>query len=194
MARTTTSRLPFRFTRLAWAHLGAQSAEQIGAAAAPILAVLSLGAGAGQTGVLQTVQTLPYLLFSIPFGLLADRLSRRGLMVVAEAVRALSLIAILALAGLGLLSLPLLALLGFAGGCGTIAFQVAAPALVPALVPQRALARANGRIELARTVAFTAGPALAGVLVGRAGAGPAYGVAAALSIGAACLLAGLHEP
>jgi predicted MFS family arabinose efflux permease len=194
MSRTTTSRLPFQFTRLAWANLGAQSAEQISIAAAPIIAVLSLGAGAGQTGLLQTLQTLPYLLFAIPFGVLADRISRRNLMAVAEAVRALSLVAILALAGLDALTLPLLGLLGFVGACGTIAFMIAAPAVVPALVPQQALSRANGRIELARTIAFIAGPALAGVLVGRTGAGPAFGLAVALSLCAVFLLAGLREP
>jgi predicted MFS family arabinose efflux permease len=194
MSATTTSRLPPQFTRLAWANLTAQAAEQLSLTAAPIIAVLSLGAGAGQTGLLQTVQTLPYLLLAIPFGVLTDRISRRGLMALAEAVRALSLVAILALAGLGALTLPLLALLGFVGASGTIAFMVAAPSVVPALVPQQALSRANGRIELARTVAFVAGPALAGVLVGRTGAGPAFGLAAALSGCAVLLLAGLGEP
>ena len=48
--------------------------------------------------------------------------------------------------------------------------SVAAPALVPALVPRAALAAANGRLELARSVAYAAGPALAGALVGWAGA------------------------
>lgn len=196
MARKTPLRLgtPRPYSRLAWANLAAQSAEQIGLAAAPIIAVLALGAGAGQTGLLQTVQTLPFLLLSIPAGVLADRVSRRGLMACAEAVRSLSLVAILVLIGLGALTLPLLALLGFLGACGTIAFLVAAPALVPGLVATDQLARANGRIELARTVAFTAGPALAGVLVGRTGGGPAFGVAAALSVCAVCLLAGLSEP
>jgi predicted MFS family arabinose efflux permease len=196
MACKTPFRLgtPRPYSRLAWANLAAQSAEQIGLAAAPIIAVLALGAGAGQTGLLQTVQTLPFLLLSIPAGVLADRVSRRGLMACAEAVRALSLVAILVLIGLGALTLPLLALLGFLGACGTIAFLVAAPALVPGLVAPDQLARANGRIELARTVAFTAGPALAGVLVGRTGGGPAFGVAAALSVCAVCLLAGLSEP
>jgi predicted MFS family arabinose efflux permease len=131
---------------------------------------------------------------SIPAGVLADRASRRRLMVAAEVVRAGSLIAILALAALGRLSLPLLALLGFVGAAGTVAYSVAAPALTPALVPRATLAAANGRLELARSAAFAAGPALAGALVGWIGAAPAFGVAAALSIGAATLLAGLDEP
>jgi predicted MFS family arabinose efflux permease len=66
--------------------------------------------------------------------------------------------------------------------------------MVPALVPAANLARANARIELARTCAFAAGPALAGVLVGWIGAEPAFAVAALCSAGAASLLAGLREP
>ncbi|MGH7416077.1 MAG: MFS transporter [Candidatus Rokuibacteriota bacterium] len=182
------------FPRLAWSNLAAQSAEQIGLAAAPIVAVLALGAGAGETGFLQTAATMPFLLLSIPAGVLADRMPRRRLMAAAEAVRALALVGTLALAQLGLLSLPLLALLAFAGACGTVAYSVAAPALVPALVPPDGLTTANARLELARTVAFVGGPALGGALVGWTGAGAAFGVAAAFSIGAAFLLAGLREP
>ena len=191
---TTASRLPSAFNRLAWSNLAAQSAEQVGLAAAPIVAVLALGADAGETGLLQTAQTLPFLLLSIPAGVLADRTSRRRLMASAEALRAMSLIGILALANLNLLTWRLLALLGFAGACGTVVYGVAAPSLVPALVPPAALAAANGRIELARTVAFAGGPALAGALVGWTGGAPAFGLAAALSTCAVFLLAGLNEP
>ena len=87
------ARLPTAFNRLAWSNLAAQSAEQIGLAAAPIVAVLALGAGAGETGLLQTAQTLPFLLLSIPAGILADRVSRRGLMASAEGLRVASLVA-----------------------------------------------------------------------------------------------------
>ena len=52
-------RLSPAFNRLAWSNLAAQSAEQVGLAAAPIVAVLALGAGTGATGLLQTAQTLP---------------------------------------------------------------------------------------------------------------------------------------
>ena len=186
--------LPPAFNRLAWSNLAAQSAEQVGLAAAPIVAVLTLGAGAGATGLLQTAQTLPFLLLAIPAGVLADRTSRRRLMTASEALRGLSLGGILVLGTLGLLTLPLLAALGFLGACGTVAYSVTAPALVPALVEPTALAAANGRLELARTVAFAGGPALAGTLVGWTGGAPAFGVAAALSTCAVFLLAGLREP
>src|SRR5205814_1626466 len=78
-------RLPAAFNRLAWSNLAAQSAEQVGLAAAPIVAVLSLGAGARGTGLLQTAQTLPFLLLSIPAGALADRAPRRRRLSSAEA-------------------------------------------------------------------------------------------------------------
>jgi predicted MFS family arabinose efflux permease len=186
--------LPASFKRLAWSNLAAQSAEQVGLAATPIVAVLALGAGAGATGLLQTAQTLPFLLFAIPAGVLADRRSRRRVMTAAEALRVLSLVSILALAQLGGLTLPLLAVLGFIGACGTVAYSVTAPALVPSLVPSGALATANGRLELARTIAFAGGPALAGAVVGALGGAPAFAVAAVLSACAVVLLAGLREP
>ena len=79
------------FNRLAWSNLAAQSAEQIALAAAPIVAVLLLGVGEGQTGLLQTALTLPFILFAIPAGLLADRISRRWVMAGSEALRAAAL-------------------------------------------------------------------------------------------------------
>jgi predicted MFS family arabinose efflux permease len=191
---TRTDSLSPTFTRLAWSNLAAQSAEQIGLAAAPMVAVLTLGAGVAATGLLQTAQTLPFVLFAIPAGLLADRTSRRRVMAGAEALRALSLLAVLALVWLEWLSVPLLAALGFVGACGTVAYSVAAPALVPSLVSPGALAVANGRLELARTVAFAGGPALAGALVGWTGGALAFGAASALSIWAVFMLAGLREP
>src|SRR5665213_2102072 len=189
-----TPPLPATFNRLAWSNLAAQSAEQIALAAAPIVAVLLLGVGEGQTGLLQTALTLPFVLFAIPAGLLADRFSRRWLMTGSEALRAAALLAILLLIHFNLLTLPLLALLGFVAVCGTVAYSVAAPALVPSLVAPKLLSFANARIELARTAAFAAGPALGGVLVGWVGAAPAFGFAAALSIVAVLLLSGIHEP
>ncbi len=190
----TTPPLPRSFNQLAGANLAAQSAEQISLAAVPIIAVLALNAGPGEIGALATAQTLPFLLLSIPLGLLADRHSRRALMVLAEVLRAVSLIGLLVVAAMDAISLPLLAVLGFIGAAGTVGFSVAAPALVPSLVPRNALAAANGRLELARSVAFAAGPALAGALVSWAGAAPAFALAAMLSVAALALLWRLPEP
>jgi len=186
--------LPRPFHGLAWANLAAQSAEQVSLAAVPIVAVLALGAGPGEIGTLSAVQTLPFLLLSIPAGLLADRWSRRRLMVLAEVLRALSLLGLLVATATGHLSIGVLALLGFVGATGTVGFSVAAPAMVPTLVPRESLAAANGRLELARSGAFAGGPALAGALVAWAGAPSAFVLATLLSAAAVALLLRLPEP
>lgn len=185
--------LPRPFVHLAWSNLAAQSAEQLSLAAVPLVAVLVLGAGPGEIGFLAAIQTLPFLLLSMPLGVLADRMSRQRLMVASEGLRAASLLVLLALVLASRLGIGWLAVLGFLGAVGTVGFSVAAPALVPALVPRDALAEANGRLELARSAAFTAGPALAGALVAWAGAPTAFVLAAVLSMSAVGLLLRLAE-
>ena len=142
---------------------------------------------------MQNDQTQTCLLLWIPAGVLADRMSRRALMTAAECARAASLLGLLALMALGGLNLGWLAALGFLGAVGTVAYNVAAPALVPTLVPARDLGSANRWLELARSAAFSAGPAVGGALVGWIGASSAYGLATALSLLAATLLAGLPQ-
>lgn len=188
------NRLPHAFRLLAGANLGAQSAEQLSLAAVPLVAVLVLGSGAGDIGLLGAMQTLPFLLLSIPMGLLADRMPRRRVMLASEAVRALSLLLLLLMVASGSTSLAGLAVLGFIGALGTVGFTVAAPALVPALVPRELHARANGRLELARSAAYAGGPALAGALVAWTGAASAFVLATMLSVAAVGLLWRLSEP
>jgi predicted MFS family arabinose efflux permease len=194
MSSSSAPQLPPTFHRLAWSNLAAQSAEQIALAAAPLAAVLLLGAGEGLTGLLQTAVTLPFLLFALPAGLAADRMPRRWLMAAAELLRAVALVTVVGLILAGQITVTALALLGLLSACGTVAFSVAAPALVPALVPPAAFAAANARIELARTSALAAGPALGGALVGFTGPAVAFALAAGLSLAAASLLAGIEEP
>jgi MFS family permease len=194
MSQTQTSTaLPQPFIKLAWANLFAQAAEQLSLAACPIIAVLLLAAGPGEIGLLASAQTLPFLLFSIPLGLLADRVSRQKIMVVSECIRTLALLGLMACVAFNKVSMPILAILGFIGALGTVGFSVAAPALVPSLVPRSALARANGKLELARSTAFAAGPAVAGAIVSWAGATPTFSVAAVLSSAAVFLLLKIYD-
>lgn len=186
--------LPTSFQRLALSNLAAQSAEQMALAASPIIAVLAMGAGAAETGLLSAAQTLPFLLLSLPAGVLADRMRRRRLMATAELLRALALLALPILLWAGLLTLPLLALIGALTATGTVVFSVAAPALVPALVTRADFGAANTRLELARSLAFTAGPSFAGLVVAWLGGGTVFIMAAILSLVAAGLLSGIPEP
>jgi len=176
--------LSFSFRRLAWSNLLAQSAEQLSLAAVPIVAVLLLQAGPGEIGFLASIQSLPFLLLSMPLGLLADRTSRKRLMAMAEALRAFALLLLFALIWSEQVSIGALAAIGFLSAVGTVAFSVAAPSLVPALVPVHGLAQANGRLELARSTAFAAGPALAGALISWTGASAAFVLSGMLSLAA----------
>ena len=182
------------FRRLAWSNLLAQSAEQLSLAAVPIVAVLLLKAGPGEIGLLASIQSLPFLLLSMPLGLLADRTSRTRLMALAETLRALALLFLLALIVTGNVSIAALAIIGFMAAVGTVAFSVAAPSLVPALVQVEGLAQANGRLELARSAAFAAGPALAGALIAWTGASAAFVLSGMLSVAAVLCLRGIAEP
>jgi predicted MFS family arabinose efflux permease len=182
------------FRRLAWSNLLAQSAEQLSLAAVPIVAVLLLQAGPGEIGFLASIQSLPFLILSMPLGLLADRTSRKRLMVWAESLRAVALLALFGLVLSGQASIAALAVIGFLAAVGTVAFSVAAPSLVPALVPVEGLAHANGRLELARSSAFAAGPALAGALIAWTGASVSFVLSGMLSVAAVLLLRGILEP
>jgi predicted MFS family arabinose efflux permease len=187
----TPTRFSTAFLRLAWSNLAAQCAEQMALAAATIVAVLLFNAGGEETGFLQMAQTLPFLILSLPAGVLADRVSRRGLMVAAEAARAVSLALILALILSGRLTIGLLAALGFVGAMGTVVYSVTAPAMVPLLASREMLVPANRWLELARSCAFAAGPAIGGALVGWLGASAVFVVATSLSLFAVAMLARL---
>jgi len=95
---------------------------------------------------LASIQSLPFLLLSMPLGLLADRTSRKRLMALAEALRAVALLLLFALVVTEQVTIAALAVIGFLAAVGTVAFSVAAPSLVPALVAVEGLARANGRL------------------------------------------------
>jgi predicted MFS family arabinose efflux permease len=186
--------LPTAVRQLAWSSLSAHCADQLALVAIPIFAVLALGAGPAETGFLVAAQTLPFLLLPLPVGVLADRQSQRHrLMAAAEAVRAIVLLVLPAIVAFGMFGVPSLALIGFLAAAGTVVYSVAAPALVAALVRPEAFAAANGRLELARSTAFAAGPALAGTLVSLIGASLTFVLAATLSAAAASLLARLPE-
>lgn len=163
-------------------------------AAAPLVAVLALGAGASQIGLLAAMQTLPFLLLSLPLGMLADRMPRQRLMLWGEGLRLVSLLVMLMAWQSSSLGFGGLAVLGFLGAFGTVGFNVAAPGLVSSLVPRASLAQANARMELARSTAFAAGPAVAGALVAWAGVSTAFVLAAILSASAISLLLRVAAP
>lgn len=194
MAEPRRTPLSAAFIRISWASVLTQSAEQIALAATPLAAVLLLNAGAAETAMLQVAQTLPFLIFAIPLGLIVDRHSRKRILIASEALRALTLTAILILVHLDTLTFTALLILGLVGAIATVGFSIAAPAAVPELVEREQLVDANRWLELGRSIAFISGPALGGALVAVAGAGTAFIVATIICCAVVTLLTRTEFP
>ena len=132
--------------------------------------------------------SLPWLLFALPAGALADRLDRRGAMLGANLVRS-TLLGTLALAvALNTGSLGLLYLAAFCIGAAETIYDTSAQSILPKIVGREQLSRANGRLYAAELTANQfIGPPLGGLLVA-AGAVAALITPAALWIAAASAL------
>lgn len=139
--------------------------SQVTAVALPLVAVVALGAGPWEMGVLAACGRLPQLLLGLPAGAWVDRLPRRPVLVVCSAAQAATLGLVPLAAGLGWLTLPLLAAVAFATGSLAVFADTAALALVPAVVPRARLTAAQGALETSQSVSQIAGPALSGWLV-----------------------------
>lgn len=174
--------------KISYSNLCAQFSEQIIIAVLPIIAVLSLNASATETAFIQMINTLPFLLLSIPMGVIADRVSRKKLMIIIEIVRATAIFILFYLTFSGSLSINKIALFGFFIAMGTVIYSVASPALVASFVIKEQLINANRSIEIAKSVAFTAGPALGGILASYLSGGLAFILAFSLSIVSAVFL------
>src|SRR6185369_2214975 len=97
--------------------------------------------------------TVPWLLFGLPAGVIADRVDRRRLMIWVDLVR-LGVLAVLGATILtGYTSLPLLYIVLFLDGAGEVALRSAWSAMVPAVVQRDQLERANGWIMGGATLA-----------------------------------------
>ena len=174
--------------KISYSNLCAQFSEQIIIAVLPIIAVLSMNASATETAFIQMINTLPFLLLSIPMGVIADRVSRKKLMIIIEIVRATAIFILFYLTFSGSLSINKIALFGFFIAMGTVIYSVASPALVASFVIKEQLINANRSIEIAKSVAFTAGPALGGILASYLSGGLAFILAFLLSIISAVFL------
>lgn len=140
---------------------------------------------------------LPWLLFVLVAGALADRLDRRRTMRNVQLFRVLVLGALTLLALADGLTLPVLYAVALALGVGETLFDTAAQSILPSIVPKERLATANGRLYAVELVMNQfVGPPLGGVLIGisvpLALAGSAVGYAIA-ALGLA-LIVGSYRP
>jgi MFS family permease len=140
--------------------------DQISLLAVPLLAVLTLDAGAEQMGYLTAVGLAPNLLLALHAGAWADRqASRRRLMLAADLGRAALLATIPIAYALGALTLGQLYLVAFGVGALTVLFFVSYNTLFVALLPRDDYVRGSSLLNGSRALSFVGGQSLGGVLV-----------------------------
>ncbi|CAA9290401.1 MAG: hypothetical protein AVDCRST_MAG41-4523 [uncultured Corynebacteriales bacterium] len=133
--------------------------------ALPLVAILALDADALGMGLLTAAGSLAVLLLAPSIGVWADHHERRTTMVVANLARGLLLGTVPLAYVLDALTLPLLIAVAFGVGALTLLFDSAMSSYVPALVGPKRLVAANSWMQSSISVADTAGPGLAGLLV-----------------------------
>jgi predicted MFS family arabinose efflux permease len=157
-------------------------------------AVLGVGGSASDVGLVLACGTATLVVALLAGGVVADRVSRRAVMVACDLVRAVSqgLAAGLLIAGAA--EVWMLAALAAVAGVATGFFRPAETGLFPAVVPPEGLQRANGMRATAMSVGEIGGPLVAGVIVVAASPGWAIAGDAASFAVSALLLTRLRVP
>ena len=120
---------------------------------------------AAAVGLFGAVRLIPYILLSVPAGLVADRFDRRLVLLVSDLVRGGVM---LVLAYLVATNGPILAIVGFAmvAASGSTFFYPAMGAYLPSLAAdERQLGPANSAWASIGNLSFIVGPAIGGVLI-----------------------------
>ena len=189
-------RLGLAFWQL-WSGSGLSNlADGLVKIALPLVAVTLTDSPGLVAGVALAV-TLPWLLFALPAGALADRVDRRIAMITANVVRsaAMAVLAVALVLGLESSAAAIWALYAVALLLGTAetVYDTCAQSILPQVVPRDRLPRANGRLIAAELTANEfVGPPLGGLLVA-AGVVAAFATPAVLwaaAVGALLLLRG----
>jgi MFS family permease len=121
-------------------------------------------------------------------GALADRYSRRLLMIASDLARGATIGALAIADASGHLGYPLMLALAFVFGLADGFFYPAFGGIVPLVVESHELASANTLIGISRQCSFVVGPALAGSIYGLAGSPAVFGFDSATFVVSAALL------
>jgi predicted MFS family arabinose efflux permease len=155
--------------------------------------LLAVGVSAPGVAIVLGARAVGYALVVLYGGVLADRLSRRRIMVASDLVRLTTQGATAALVFTGHQGLVPFVALQFVFGTAEALFKPAAAGMLPDLVPDARLERANGLLGSTVNVGMVVGPVLGGLLVGSGLAGAGLAMDSATFLASALLLSGLPE-
>jgi MFS family permease len=189
-ATRTPARLGRHYWRLWWANTISSTGDGAFVAALPLLAV-TITRDPRLVSVVTAATYLPWMLLSLPAGVVVDRYDRAALMWRAQAVQAVVVAAIAVLIVFHEADIEVLAAGGLLLGSAEVIFSNAAQAVLPALVPPDLLPKANGSQQVSLTVGESfLGPPVGSLLFAAAAALP-FGLDAGSFAGSAALLAAL---
>ena len=142
---------------------------QVSMVALPLIAVLALHVGPLELGILAALETIPYLLLSLPAGVIVDRMDRRRIMIACDLGRAVALAVAATALAMGTASIGLLYLVAFVVGSLSVFFTIAYTSYLAVILSADRLVTGNQRLELSDSGARIAGPSIGGPLVELAG-------------------------
>ena len=129
----------------------------------------SIAPSADMVALVQASTTLPIMLLSLPSGATADIWDRRLVMLVAQVLMLIVALALTVIAYMGQVTPWSLLTLTFLLGCGTALYGPAWQSSVGEQVRRPDLASAVALNSLSFNIARTAGPAIGGIIVAKAG-------------------------
>lgn len=129
----------------------------------PVL-VYSLSGSPLLTSLVAALEAVPYLMFGLPAGALADRLNRKRVMVAVDAVNAVVLASIPIASWFGALTVPHLLVAAFVVPALFVFFDAADFGALPTLVGRDRIAMANSALWSTSTVVETVVPLAAAAL------------------------------
>jgi len=164
------------------------------ASLALVFAVLDLGGTPTQLGLVLACRTAPLILLILFGGVVADRLPRHLVLIVANVVSAATqaLVAVLLLTGTA--DIWTIAAIEAVNGAATAFLFPAASGLTPQTVPASELQPANALLRLSNNVSVVVGSAGGGLLVAAVGSGWAFAGDALLYLVSAALLSRIRLP
>ena len=180
--------LRHRDFRLLWAG---QTVSQIGDAAFVVALgwrAFTLTHKSSSLGIVLMVEALGLVATLLIGGVLADRYSRKLLLVGSDGARAVVIGGLTMSDATGHLSFGLLIAFVALHGLGSGLFQPAFGGILPLLVEEPSLGSANALIGVSRQIAFVVGPGLAGVIYGLAGSSAIFAVDTASFLASAAIL------
>lgn len=153
------------FRRLWRASAISSFGSEIGELALPLLAIITLVATPSEVGLLRTAQFVPFLIATLPLGVMVDRLSKRALMMLSDFGRFALVGLIPILIWTGVRQIEVLYVLVFLVGCLTVLYQLAEFAYLPSLVSHEQIVDANGKLSATLSANEIAGKGVGGVIV-----------------------------